>query len=124
MASLAMRIFENRLYLDGSMRNNGWPYSTAWPFSTRIFTTRPATLASISFMSFIASMMQTIWPSLTTSPSRTYGSAVGAHPQIAEAHLGLGEPELVEESAETPDEIAHIREVASGATSGRRHQPA
>ena len=29
----------------------------------------PPTLASISFMSFIASMMQRIWPSFTTSPS-------------------------------------------------------
>ena len=57
---LAMRIFENRAYLEGSMRKSGWPYSTAWPFSTRIFATRPATFASISFMSFIASMMQTI----------------------------------------------------------------
>jgi len=55
----------------GSIRNRGCPYSTACPFSTRIFAMRPPTFASISFMSFIASMMQTICPSFTTSPSRT-----------------------------------------------------
>src|SRR5438445_245602 len=38
---------------------------------------RPPTFDSISFISFIASMMQTIWPGLTASPSRTYGPAVG-----------------------------------------------
>ena len=39
---------------------------------------RPATLASISFMSFMASMMHRTWPSLTTSPSCTKGAASGA----------------------------------------------
>jgi hypothetical protein len=33
--------------------------------------TRPATFDSISFISFIASMMQSTWPSLMASPSRT-----------------------------------------------------
>src|SRR5207249_1808886 len=61
----------------GSIRNRDWPNSTGCAFSTKILTTRPATLDSISFMSFIASMMQRIWPSFTTSPSLTYGSAVG-----------------------------------------------
>src|SRR5215467_2514234 len=61
----------------GSIRNRGCPNSTGCAFSTKILTTRPATLDSISFISFIASMMHRIWPSLTTSPSLTYGSAVG-----------------------------------------------
>ena len=39
---------------------------------------RPAALASISFISFIASMMQRIWPSFTMSPSWTKGAASGA----------------------------------------------
>src|SRR3989442_704553 len=61
----------------GSIRKSGWPYSTAWPFSTKILTIRPPTFDSISFISFIASMIQRIWPSLTTVPSFTYGSALG-----------------------------------------------
>ena len=42
----------------GSIKNSGWPYSTGWLFSTRIRATRPAVFDSISFISFIASMMQ------------------------------------------------------------------
>src|SRR5437660_330940 len=53
----------------GSSRKSGCPYSTGWPFSTRTFRMRPAAFDSISFISFIASMMQRIWPSFTTSPS-------------------------------------------------------
>jgi hypothetical protein len=40
-------------------------------------TTRPATFDSISFMSFIASMMHRVWPSFTVSPSLTNGVASG-----------------------------------------------
>src|SRR5262245_17914497 len=71
-------IHGGRAQRGGSSRKSGCPYSTGWPFSTRTFTMRPAALDSISFISFIASMMQRIWPSFTTSPSRTKGSAVGA----------------------------------------------
>src|SRR5262249_60663206 len=64
----------------GSIRNSGWPYSTGWLFSASTRMTRPATLDSISFISFIASMMQRTCPSLMTSPSPTYGPASGHHP--------------------------------------------
>ena len=43
--------------------DSGWPYSTGWPFSTRIALTTPALSDSISFISFIASMMQSVSPS-------------------------------------------------------------
>jgi len=57
--------------------NSGWPYSTAWPFSTRISLITPALSHSISLSSFMASMMQTVWPSLTVSPTFTNGAAPG-----------------------------------------------
>jgi len=52
---------------DGSMAwvtyflilKSGWPNSTGWPFSTMISCTVPARPALISFMTFIASRMQT-----------------------------------------------------------------
>ncbi len=40
-----------------TITNSGWPNSTGWPFSVMIDFTTPALSASISFMSFIASMM-------------------------------------------------------------------
>jgi hypothetical protein len=45
--------------------NSGWPYSTAWPFSPRIWVMVPVLSASISFRIFMASMMQMVSPSLT-----------------------------------------------------------
>ena len=57
---------------------SGSPYCTGWPFSWWTFTTSPATSASISFMSFMASMMQTTWPTLTRSPTLTKGAALGS----------------------------------------------
>ncbi len=39
---------------------------------------RPFTSASISFINFMASMMQRTEPFSTTCPSFTYGSALGA----------------------------------------------
>src|SRR5262249_18346965 len=53
-------IHGGRAQRGGSSRKSGCPYSTGWPFSTRIFTMRPAAFDSISFISFIASMMQRI----------------------------------------------------------------
>ena len=47
--------------------NSGWPYSTGCPFSTRIALTMPEASASISFISFIASMMQMVSPSFTAA---------------------------------------------------------
>jgi len=62
---LAMRIFLNtasgpRPSQAGSMRKSACPNSTGWPFSTRISVTFPGSSASISFISFIASMMQRV----------------------------------------------------------------
>src|SRR3954470_22499340 len=56
---------------------SGWPYSTGWPFSTRIAFTSPEASASISFMSFIASMMQMVSPSFTACPTSTNALASG-----------------------------------------------
>jgi hypothetical protein len=44
---------------EGLMRISTWPNSTGVPFSTRISTTSPLTSDSSSFISFIASRMQT-----------------------------------------------------------------
>src|SRR4029453_8718918 len=60
-----------------SMTNNGCPYSTGCPFSTRIFFTVPPTSASISFSSFMASMMQSVSPALTSDPCSTKAGAPG-----------------------------------------------
>jgi hypothetical protein len=57
--------------LAGSTRNSGCPNSTGCPFSTRISVIFPGSSASISFISFIASMMQRTWPFFTTEPTST-----------------------------------------------------
>src|SRR5690349_1563401 len=61
----------------GRMAKSFSPYSTGWPFSTRMLTTSPATSDSISFISFIASMMQITLPFSTKSPIETNGSTFG-----------------------------------------------
>ncbi len=59
------------------MMNSGWPNSTAWPFSHSMRLTMPEPSASISFMIFMASMMQIGCPSLIESPISTNGFAPG-----------------------------------------------
>ena len=59
------------------MITKGWPYSTACPFSARIALTTPARSASISFISFIASIMQSGSPTCTLSPMSTKALAPG-----------------------------------------------
>ena len=54
-----------------SMITSGWPNSTGWPFSARICLTTPALSDSISFISFIASMMHSGSPTCTLSPTST-----------------------------------------------------
>src|SRR5215469_12541214 len=61
----------------GRIANNSCPYSIGWPFLTRHFTISPPTSASISFISFIASTMQSTWPSSTASPGLTNGGDPG-----------------------------------------------
>ena len=61
-----------------SMTNSGWPNSTGSPFLARIAVTRPALSDSIWFIIFIASMMQSIWPTLISMPISTKGLAPGA----------------------------------------------
>src|SRR3954469_4551793 len=57
----------------------GWPYSTGWPFSTRIAFTLPEASASISFISFIASLMQIWLPALIAwrTSLKTFASGDG-----------------------------------------------
>ena len=47
------------------MTKRGSPYWTGCPLSWWTLTISPATSASISFISFIASMMQRTWPTRT-----------------------------------------------------------
>ena len=54
-----------------SMTNSGWPNSTGSPFCTMIAVTLPALSLSIWFIIFIASMMQSTWPTFTSSPIST-----------------------------------------------------
>ena len=60
-----------------SMTTKGSPYSTGWPFSTSIALMIPSLSHSISFSSFIASMMHMVSPDLTVSPTSTKGLAPG-----------------------------------------------
>jgi hypothetical protein len=60
------------------MRKSACPNSTGWPFSTRISVTFPGSSASISFISFIASMMQRVCPFFTTEPISTKAGWSGA----------------------------------------------
>eukprot|EP00879_Flechtneria_rotunda_P006017 GHRR01006329.1.p1 GENE.GHRR01006329.1~~GHRR01006329.1.p1 ORF type:complete len:156 (-),score=46.38 GHRR01006329.1:610-1077(-) len=68
---------------------SGWPGATDWPFSTHTFTTSPPTSASISFISFIASMMHTVCPFFTRSPSFTNGGSPGAGALYIVPDIGL-----------------------------------
>ncbi len=57
---------------------SGSPYWTGCPFSGWTLTTSPAISASISFISFMASMMQSTCPTLTRSPTLTKGGEFGS----------------------------------------------
>ena len=59
------------------IRNNGCPYSTTSSLFTRIASITPSYSLSISFISFIASIMPSTWPFFTVSPSFTKLSASG-----------------------------------------------
>src|SRR6185436_2251541 len=59
------------------MTKSGWPYSTGWPFSTSTCLTTPALSDSISLSSFMASIMQSVCPSLISCPISTKGVAPG-----------------------------------------------
>src|SRR5690606_2624093 len=61
-----------------SMTKRGWPYSTGSPFSTRMALITPLASASISFISFVASMMHRRSPSETDWPTSTSALAPGA----------------------------------------------
>src|SRR5438128_6158717 len=61
----------------GRMAKSFSPYSTGWPSSTRTLTTSPATSDSISFINFMASIMQTTLPLSTKSPTDTNDSEPG-----------------------------------------------
>src|SRR5258706_7104336 len=59
------------------MRKSFWPNSTAFPFCAKIATIVPECSASISFISFIASMMQSVCPARTTEPTSTNDGVSG-----------------------------------------------
>ncbi len=59
------------------MRKSFSPNSTGVAFWTKISATFPSTSDSISFMSFMASTMQSTWPYFTTVPTSTKGAASG-----------------------------------------------
>src|SRR5439155_13622198 len=61
----------------GSSSNSSWPNSTGSALRTWIASTIPAASVLISFMSFIASRMQSVCPGATVSPSSTKGGAPG-----------------------------------------------
>ena len=67
-------LFSFSLYF---ITNNGFPKSTTSSFSTSISTTSPSNSDSISFISFIASIMQRTSPFFTFDPFLTKFSAVG-----------------------------------------------
>ena len=56
----------------------GAPNSAGWPSVTRMRLTVPAWGAGIWFMVFMASMIITVCPSETWSPTRTKGSDPGS----------------------------------------------
>ena len=60
-----------------AITTSGCPNSTGWPFSAKTCFTTPALSDSISFMSFMASMMQSVSPTATSSPTCTNGWASG-----------------------------------------------
>ena len=60
-----------------SMTTSGMPYSTGWASSTRIAFTVPARGAGIWFIVFIASMISSVWPSLTACPTSMKALASG-----------------------------------------------
>src|ERR1700687_955429 len=61
----------------GALANSGSPNSTAWAFWGKISVTTPSMSDSISFISFIASMMHITWPLRTREPTSTKGGASG-----------------------------------------------
>ena len=63
---------------DYSMTKSGCPYSTGCPFSARISLMTPDFSALISFMTFMASMMQTVVSGSTLEPILTKASTPGA----------------------------------------------
>src|SRR5262245_21314646 len=62
---------------DGRILNRVWPNSTGLAFSDTTALMTPRASALISFITFIASMMQTTVSGLTSVPTSTYGAASG-----------------------------------------------
>ncbi len=61
-----------------SRTSNGSPNSTGCSLDTWIRLTRPERGAGIGFITFMASMISRVWPSLTESPTETKGAAPGS----------------------------------------------
>src|SRR5436305_1035204 len=63
--------------LIGSSSKSNWPYSTGSALPTWMARSTASWSALTSFISFIASRMQRVWPGATASPSSTNGGAPG-----------------------------------------------
>jgi hypothetical protein len=68
-----------------SITTSGWSNSTGWAFSTRICVTVPPLGAMIGFITFIASMISSVSPSFTVSPTLIKAAASGSKAQIDRA---------------------------------------
>ena len=68
-------LVEHRAY---SITSSGSPYSTGAALLAKIWVMRPALGALIEFITFIASMIRRVWPSLTWSPTLMNGAAPGS----------------------------------------------
>ena len=84
---LAIRIFWNiaRSLPAYSMTTSGMPYSTGCASSTRIAVTVPARGDGIWFIVFMASMMSSVWPSLTVCADLDERLGVGRRREIGGA---------------------------------------
>src|SRR3546814_10382492 len=71
-------LVEHRCRAAYSITSSGSPYSTGWPSVTKICLTVPARGAASGFITFMASMMSSTWPSCTSSPAFTKGGAPGS----------------------------------------------
>src|SRR5260370_573700 len=70
------------------IRNSGWADSASSPALTRMARTVPVTSDSIELNIFIASMVQSTWPCVTVSPTRTNGASPGAGVRCTMPNIG------------------------------------
>src|SRR6478735_5567139 len=84
---LAIRILEMAIGAY-STTISGWSNSTGAPFTIRIDLTVPPLGAVIGFITFIASMISSVSPALTLSPTATNAAALGSGDRYAVPTIG------------------------------------